>query len=159
VKRFELVVVAVLMGLLLLIVAISTVELGWLLLRDVSTIRTLVLDVDEMLDLFGFFLLVLIGLELVTTLKLYFRKGMIQVEFVIEVALIGVAQKVIILDTSRSGGLSLLGLAALILALAAAFHLVRSARHQSERMAKPRRRLTRPRASKSAPGAHGGGQE
>jgi len=134
VKRFEAAVVAVLMGLLMVIVAISTAELGWVLVRDFSSVRGLVLDVEEMLELFGFFLLILIGLELLNSLKLYLRQGMVQVEFVLEVALIGVAQKVIILDTSRVSGVTLLALAALILALAVAFYIVRAARHRVERL-------------------------
>jgi uncharacterized membrane protein (DUF373 family) len=137
VKGFEMVIVTVLMLLLMVIVAISTAELGWVLVRDFSSVRGMVLDVEEMLEVFGFFLLVLVGLELLTSLKLYVRKGMVQVELVLEVALIGVAQKVIVLDTSRTGGMTLLGLATLILSLAAAYYLVRVARHRFEGRATP----------------------
>ena len=69
VGRFEDIAVLLLMGLLMVVVAISTVELGWLLFKDLTTPGTLLVDVEEMLELFGFFLLVLVGLELLTTLK------------------------------------------------------------------------------------------
>jgi uncharacterized membrane protein (DUF373 family) len=115
------------MGLLMVVVAISTVELGWLLVRDITTVGTLLVDVEEMLELFGFFLLVLVGLELLTTLKSYLYDRVIHVEVVLEVSLIAVAQKVIILDT-RTGGLTLFGLAGLVIALAVAFWVVRIAR-------------------------------
>jgi uncharacterized membrane protein (DUF373 family) len=127
VRRFEDVVVLALMALLMVVVAISTGELGWLLLRGVTTPGKMPFDVEEMLDLFGFFLLVLVGLELLTTLKSYLYDRVIHVEVVLEVSLIAVAQKIIILDT-RSEGMTMLGLTGLILALAFAFWIVRIAR-------------------------------
>jgi uncharacterized membrane protein (DUF373 family) len=143
VRGFERVVVKTLMALLMLIVAVATVELGWLLLRDVASIRVSILGVEEMFELFGFFLLVFIGVELLTTLKTYLVKGMIQGEVVLEVALIAVAQKVIVLDTTRANPLTLLALAALILALAAAFFWMRSGASE-QRPAPPRRPSAEP---------------
>jgi uncharacterized membrane protein (DUF373 family) len=130
VRRFEDIAVLLLMVLLMVVVAISALELGWLLLKDVITPWPMLIDVEEMLELFGFFLLVLVGLELLTTLKSYLYDRVIHVEVVLEVSLIAVAQKIIILDT-RSGGLTLLGLAGLVMALAIAFWVVRVARRQS----------------------------
>jgi uncharacterized membrane protein (DUF373 family) len=127
-KGFERIVILVMMGLLMVVVAVSTGELGWLILRDLSTFRGMVLDTEEMFGVFGFFLLVLIGVELLATLKVYIREGAVHMEVVLEVALIAVAQKIIVLDTGRSSGLLLLGLAALVLALAAAYRWVRGAR-------------------------------
>jgi len=119
-----------LMGLLMIVVSIATLELGWMLLRDLRSTRVLLLDVEEIFELFGLFLLVLIGVELLTTLKVYLRRGAIHGEVVLEVALIAVAQKVIVLDTSRTNAMSVFGTAALILSLAAAFWWVRSAWHR-----------------------------
>jgi uncharacterized membrane protein (DUF373 family) len=129
VGRFEDIAVFLLMGLLMVVVAIATVELGWLLFKDLTTVGTLLVDVEEMLELFGFFLLVLVGLELLTTLKSYLYDRVIHVEVVLEVSLIAVAQKVIILDT-RTGGPTLFGLAGLVMALALAFWVVRIARRR-----------------------------
>jgi uncharacterized membrane protein (DUF373 family) len=129
VRRFEDVAVLVLMSLLMVVVAISIVELGWLLLSDLTSIGTMLLDVEEMLGLFGFFLLVLVGLELLTTMKSYLADRVIHVEVVLEVSLIAVAQKIIILDT-KSEGTNLLGLAGLVMALALAFWIVRAARRR-----------------------------
>ncbi len=125
---FERVIVLTLMCLLMIVVIVSTVELGWLLFKDLSSVGTLLLDPEEMFELFGFFLLVLIGVELLTTLKYYLSEGVIHVEVVLEVGLIALAQKVLILDTSRATAMYLFGLASLILALAAAFWWVRTAR-------------------------------
>jgi uncharacterized membrane protein (DUF373 family) len=88
----------------------------------------LLLEVDELLEIFGFFLLILIGVELLETIKAYLRDNVIHVEIVLEVALIAVARKVIVLDLSKYDGLGVLAIAALIIALAGAFSLERRAR-------------------------------
>lgn len=129
IKRFERIMVFVLLFLLMIVVSLVTVELAWLLVRDLSSVRERLLDVDQMFELFGYFLIVLIGMELITTLKGYVEAGVFHVEVVLEVALVALAQKVIILDLSRASGLSVLGLAAVILAVAGAFWWVHAARH------------------------------
>lgn len=128
IRKFEHVVVLILMGLLMVVTTVCTLELGWLLLLDLGTGALLPLDVEETFEIFGFFLLVLIGMELLSTLKSYLLERVIHVEIVLEVALIAVAQKVIILDMAKVDGLSLVGLAGLVGALSAAFWGVRKAR-------------------------------
>jgi uncharacterized membrane protein (DUF373 family) len=127
-RTFERAVVVFLMGLLMVVTSLAAIELGWMLLHDLSTTRELLLDREELLQLFGFFLLVLVGVELLTALKVYIRSGMIHVEVVLEVALTAIAQKVIVLDTYRTSGVSLLGEAAIILALAAAYWSIHAVR-------------------------------
>lgn len=127
VLAFEGAVVRVLLLLLMLVVIVSVFDLGWLLYRDFVRSRESLLDPEEMFGLFGSFLLVLVGLELMSTLKAYLVRGVVQVEVVLEVALIAVAQKIIILDTSRVGPIVVFGVATLVLALAVAFRLALSA--------------------------------
>ncbi len=80
---------------------------------------------------FGYFLLVLIGVELLETLKAYVRKDVIHVRVVLEVALIAMARKVIIEEPNTVSSLTLLGIAALILALAIAFYFERQAKRDT----------------------------
>jgi uncharacterized membrane protein (DUF373 family) len=127
VKIFEFSVIILLMAFLMIVVAVSTLELGWLLLQDLGSVRGMPLEPEEMFEVFGFFLLVLIGVELLHTLQTYSREGKVHAEVVLEVALIAVAQKVIILDLSKNDPLKLVGLSAMILALAVAFRWVHSA--------------------------------
>ena len=119
------------MGLLVVVITVTTLELVWLLFKDITTPAAgLLLNAEEMFELFGFFLLVLIAMELLATLRSYLYERVVHVEVVLEVALIAVAQKVIILNTSRTGGPTLLGLAGLLLALAAAIWAVRTVRRR-----------------------------
>ena len=130
VKTFERIVAFALL-VLMVVVTLSTFELVLLTVRDLSLAREKLLDVDQMFDLFGFFLLVMVGMELITSLKEYVRVGAVQVEVVLEVALIALAQKVIILNPGAPPH-SQFGLAALILALAGSFWCVRASRRAHE---------------------------
>jgi uncharacterized membrane protein (DUF373 family) len=131
-RWFERVIVVSLVFMMMVVVALSTVELGWMILKDIITPPILLLDLSELLDLFGFFLLILVGVELLDTIKAYVRDGVLHTEVVLEVALIAVARKVIVLDLSKHDGFSVLALAALILALAVAFFLQRRARRANQ---------------------------
>lgn len=130
VKGFEKVIIIALMVMMAGVVALATVELAWLLVLDVISPPILMLEVDELLDLFGFFLLILIGVELLETIKAYLQSHVVHVEVVLEVALIAIARKVIILDVSGYPPLTLVGIAALILALALGYHLECRTRHR-----------------------------
>jgi uncharacterized membrane protein (DUF373 family) len=130
IKRFEYVIVIALVFMMMLVVALSTIELGWIIIRDITTEPILLLEVEELLEIFGFFLLILIGVELLETIKAYLRDNVIHVKIVLEVALIAIARKVIVLDLEKYNGITVLAIAALILALAAAFLLERRARQR-----------------------------
>jgi uncharacterized membrane protein (DUF373 family) len=113
--------VVALAGMLAVIVALSTLHLGVLIAQEIWTPPRFLIRVPGLLEIFGYFLLVLIGVELLETLKAYLPKDVIHERVVLEVALIAVAQKVIIEEPNTVPGLTLFGIAALILALGIAF--------------------------------------
>ena len=121
-EKFIIVSLTVMMG---VVVFLSTVELGWMLVRDILTPPVGLIELDEILELFGFFLLILIGIELLETIKIYMTENLLRVEVVLLVAIIAVARKVIILDIKEMSDLKLIGIAAIILALAGGFFLMR----------------------------------
>jgi len=124
-KWFEKFVLIVLVFMMAIVVFLSTVELGWILIQDVATPPVLLLEIDELLELFGVFLLVLIGIELLETIKTYFVERVIHGEVVLEVAMIAIARKVIILDVKELPSLTLLGIAAIIITLAVGYWLIK----------------------------------
>ena len=128
VRKFERFIVISLIVMMMLVVALSTLELGWIIVKDIITPPVLLLELDELLEIFGFLLLIIIGVELLETIKAYLRTNVIHVEIVLEVALIAIARKVIVLDLSKYDGLQVIAIASLILALAAAFYIERRAR-------------------------------
>ena len=131
-KKIERIIVSALLIMMVITVLLATVEVGWLLLKDVITEPLFLLEVQELLDIFGLFLLVLIGIELMETLKVYLTERAIHVEVVFTVALIAVGRKVIILDVKEMSSLTLLGIAAIIIAMSFGYFLLKYLRHHEK---------------------------
>jgi uncharacterized membrane protein (DUF373 family) len=118
-------------GMLGIVVVLSTLHLGVLIAQEIWAPPRFLIRVQGLLEIFGYFLLVLIGVELLETLKAYLRKDIIHVRVVLEVALIAMARKVIIEEPNAVPSSTLLGIAALILALGIAFYFERQAKRES----------------------------
>jgi uncharacterized membrane protein (DUF373 family) len=105
---------------LAVVMVLSTVHLGALITTEVMSPPRFLIRVQGLLEIFGYLLLVLIGVELMETLRAYINHETIHVRVVLEVALIAMARKVIIEEPNTVPSLTLFGIAALILALALA---------------------------------------
>jgi uncharacterized membrane protein (DUF373 family) len=124
-KRFEHCIVVSLILMMMVVVLLSTIELGWLIVKDMITPPVVLLEIDELLELFGFFMLVLIGIELLETIRAYYIDHSVHAEIVIKVAIIAIARKIIILDVKDLPSLTLIGIAAIVLALSAAYFAIK----------------------------------
>jgi uncharacterized membrane protein (DUF373 family) len=116
---------------LMVVMLLSTIHLGVLIWQEILKPPRWLIAVQGLLEIFGYFLLVLIGVELLETLKAYVRKDVIHVRVVLEVALIAMARKVIIEEPNTVPGVTLFGIAALILALGIAFFFERQAKRET----------------------------
>ena len=134
VENFERAINVVLLAMLALVVLLATVDLGWIILKDLLTPPVLLLDVDELLDLFGAFLLVMIGLELLDTVKIYITQKTIHVEVVLLVGIIAIARKVVILEPKGMDALTLIGIAAIISSLTVGYYFVKLAARDGRRL-------------------------
>jgi uncharacterized membrane protein (DUF373 family) len=123
-------IVVALASMLVVVVVLSTVHLGALIAEEIWKPPRFLIPVGGLLEIFGYFLLVLIGVELLETLKAYVNEKTIHVRVVLEVALIAMARKVIIEEPNGVPSLTLFGIAALILALGLAFYFERHAQRQ-----------------------------
>lgn len=85
------------------------------------------LEINELLEIFGLFLLVLIGIELLETIKTYLEEHSLRLQVVFLVALIAIARKVIILKIEALPEGTLVGLGVVILALSVGYFLVKRA--------------------------------
>lgn len=124
-KKFEKIIIVSLIAMMVLTIFLSTVEVGWIIIKDIITEPIFLLDINELLDIFGMFLLVLIGIELLETIKTYLEESKLHLEVVLMVAMIAIARKVIILDVKELSSLTLIGIAAIIIALSAGYYLVK----------------------------------
>jgi len=129
IERFERWIVTALTVMMGLTIILATIELAWLIIKDVITPPVILLEIHELLDIFGLFLLVLLGIELISTLKAYLTQNEVHVEVVFAVALIAVGRKVIILDVEKISSFSLIGIASIILSLSIGYLLVKRTLH------------------------------
>ena len=132
---FERIVVVILISLMAIVVAVAVIGLAWTTVTGIVGPPPLFTTTEGLLDIFGAFLLVLVGLELLETIKVYLHEHIVHAEVVYIAAMIAVARKIITLDTNKVPPLTLLGVAAIVLALAAAHYLFK--RTQSPPSAQP----------------------
>ena len=126
-KLFEKGIVLLLLCMMMLAVLLSALELAVILFREIMKPPVLLLDINEMLEVFGFFLMVLIGLELLESIMAYLQDDRVHAEVVFLVALVAVSRKIIILDYKTVTAELLYGMAALIVALGVGYFLVKRA--------------------------------
>lgn len=126
-RKVEKAIIMVLIFLMFLVLITATIDLGLYLFRSIYNAEYFLMDFDALIDVFGAFLLVLIGIELLDTIKVYLRRNLVHVEVVVLVAIIALARKIVVLRIDEYSGEMLLGLAAMITALAVAYYLIRRA--------------------------------
>ncbi len=107
------------------VLVLATIELAYSIIVAIIKPPYFLLDFEEVLVLFGAFLLVLIGIELLDTIKIYFKRHVVHVEVVVLVAIIAIARKVIVLEPGTYDGTTLIGIAAIILSLALSYYLIK----------------------------------
>ncbi len=123
--KFQKIIIAILTILMGLVVMLATLELIYVIAFDILSPPLVLLDADELLDIFGYFLLILIGIELLETFSIYLHERAINVQVVLLVAMIALARKVIILDAEEIPSLNLIAIGFIILSLAAGYYLVK----------------------------------
>jgi uncharacterized membrane protein (DUF373 family) len=134
-KKFEHYLVIGLLAMMALVVFLSTVELAFIIVQRMLNGKPhlFLLDISDMLEIFGFFMMILIGLELIETIKVYLVEKSIHVEIICLVAIVAIARKVIIIDIYKLPSVSLLGIAAIILALSIGYFFLKRALSLSPR--------------------------
>ncbi len=123
--KFQKIIIAILTILMGLVVMLATLELIYVIAFEILSPPLVLLDADELLEIFGYFLLILIGIELLETFSIYLHERAINVQVVLLVAMIALARKVIILDAEEIPSLNLIAIGFIILALAAGYYLVK----------------------------------
>jgi uncharacterized membrane protein (DUF373 family) len=130
VNKFERGVYYALMIMLAAVIFLGVIELVIILISVTLADLSYRLVNHEILEIFGYFLLILIGVELLETMKAYLIKNEIHVEIIILVAIIAVARKIILLDPFVEGvevlnSAGMIALGVVIIALAASYYLVK----------------------------------
>ena len=125
VDAIEKLVVRVLVILLLTCVVMGTLGLGTMVVQEAIDPPYLSIEIGRLFEMFSLFLVVLVGIELLRAVKGYLIHGDIKPEIVIEAAIIAVGNKLITLDIKHVAPEMLLGLAAILIGLAAVYFILR----------------------------------
>jgi uncharacterized membrane protein (DUF373 family) len=127
--RFTAVVIGAMQLLLMIVIAVAVLELVWLFftsaadwLRNVDSVPDLQFAVQRQ---FAGVLLILLGLEILESLKIIFTEHKVRLEVILIVAVIAVSRHIIQLDFEHTDGFVLIGIGALMIALTAGYFLVR----------------------------------
>jgi len=127
VGKFEKYFYGALIVLLMFVLVFALGNLALTLYDRVSNYPVGILDIDELTDVLGTFLLVLIGIELLDTIMEYFRENAIHVEIVVLLSIIAIARKVILLNPAKTDGFELIGIGIVIMGLAGAYYVIKKA--------------------------------
>lgn len=127
INRFEKMIYMLLIALLVIVLVFAVGEMFWYLWVHVTDVPIGLLTNHELTTILGVFLLVLIAVELLDTMKAYIAENVIHVEVVVLLAIIAIARKVILLDPAEADGVELIGIGIIIIGLAASYYLLRKA--------------------------------
>jgi uncharacterized membrane protein (DUF373 family) len=132
IAKVEVVTILAMELLLMLAVTVATLVLIYLfvtkLVAEAHQIDSVAGLLPAMQTSFAGILSVVLGLELLETLKTYFTEHHVRLEVILVVAIIAIGRHVIQIDFEHTSGLVDLGLAALVLALTLGYFLVKRAR-------------------------------
>ena len=129
IRIFEKIALSGVQLLLMVLIALGLLDLVYLLVRGVRDKLMMIGSVGELHEAmqkgFAGILLILIGLELIETVRAYLHGHRVRLEIVLIVAVIAVARHIVDIDLKSANGVSLLGIATLVLALTAGYFLIR----------------------------------
>ena len=129
-QYFEQFIVMVLLALLMIVILYATVGFVVLIVMEMSEklrIREIHITLPLLHEVFAGFLMLLIGLELMKTIVMYLDERVIHVEVVFSVAMIAIARHAIDVDFNNVPPLEMIGIGAIIIALAVGYFYFKKA--------------------------------
>ncbi len=129
-KSIEKIIIIALVVFMIFVLIVATAELGIIIIRELTnqfepgTEGTL-FNINELIKIFGFFLNILIGLELFETVKLYLKENVFHGEIILLVGLIAISRKVIILDYTKEDPMTIIAIALLIGTISLGYYLLK----------------------------------
>ncbi len=111
---------------LAIVLLFAFVDIVYVIYQQLFEPPLFIIDSSGLMNLFSLILLLLIGLELFETVKAYLKDDIVHVEFIILVAIIAIARKVIIWDFEKYSTDELLSLSGMILSLGITYFLLKN---------------------------------
>jgi len=131
-EAYKKIVIIILMVMLGFVVLISIAHVAWSLVDKVFFNFNELDFQRSIIDLFGLFFLVLVGVELLETLKMYTKEHVVHVEVVLLVALIVAARKIILIDYATTPSDIFFGIASIIIAIGISYYLIKKSSYSTK---------------------------
>jgi uncharacterized membrane protein (DUF373 family) len=138
IDRYELLVNAIVLLMMAVVLLALLIGLGLEIWQSFTTLPLFQFSTAQAFSVFGDLLLILVGLELMHTVKIYLQDHTVHVELILVVALVAVARKVIVASPQEYTPVTLIGFALLIFSLAASYALLIAARRHNSTDAESR---------------------
>ncbi len=119
-----------LLVLMAVIVLSATLEVAYEIATNMFEPPGFFIGVRDLFEIFGLLLMVLIGLELMTSIRMYLNDHSIHAELMLLVAITAITRKIVILDSTETEQMVLFGIGFIILALTAGYYLIRGSRRE-----------------------------
>ena len=123
-----------LLGLMAIVVVSATLGVAYEIVINMFEPPGFFIGVQDLFGLFGLFMMVLIGLELMTSIQMYLDHNSIHAELMLLVAITAITRKIVILDAKNIDPMIMFGIGAIIIALALGYYLVRRSSAEKREM-------------------------
>lgn len=133
IEKVERFIVYLLVILLLISIILGTAELARITVQQILSAPQFLVDVNKLFDSFALFIVIVVGLELLKSIKSYLILGSINPVFVVEVAIIALGNKLITLDLKEVQAPLLMGIATILFGLSATYFVLNKAAKDSAR--------------------------
>ncbi|AQA19546.1 hypothetical protein BST95_16195 [Halioglobus japonicus] len=110
--------------LMAIVILLGVADVIWVLYERLSTPPYGLLQVADIFQVFGAFMVVLIAIEIFINIRLYLGTNTLPIKLVLATALMAIARKVIVLDLNNVDAIYVFGIAAVVLALGVTYYLV-----------------------------------
>lgn len=116
--------VRILAVLMVIIIAFGVMDVAYVLFQSLASPPYYLLDVGDIFQIFGAFMVVLIGIEIFINIRMYLGSSTLPIKLVIATALMAIARKFIILDLDKTEAVYVLALAAAMIGLGVTYWLI-----------------------------------
>jgi uncharacterized membrane protein (DUF373 family) len=123
--RFSIKVLAVLM---VAVILWGVADVIYVIFINVMSPPRFLLDVGDIFQIFGAFMVVLIAVEIFTNIRLYLGTDELPLRLVVATALMAIARKVIVLDLEEIDALYVLAISSVVLSLGVTYWLLSKTR-------------------------------
>ena len=119
-----------LLGLMGLVVLSATFEVGYEIATNIFKPPGFFIGVRDLFGIFGLFLMVLIGLELMASIRMYLEDHRIHAEMMLLVAITAITRKIVILDATKVDPMTLFGIGFIVATLTGGYFFMRRGRSE-----------------------------